>query len=1218
MQALNPLTMPLTGQSLIEASAGTGKTYTITGLYLRYLLGMQIADDANSLLNKPLSVEQILVVTFTDAATQEIKDRVRNRIITARDALLGQDPKDELIAGVIAAVDDKHRAFDLLDAAAKSMDEAAIFTIHGFCHRMLKQHAFESGVAFNLEFILDERDILLETIKDFWRAFVYPLNKEKTDAILGVFSAPEALFGKVTSILNKANAQITPQVNLDDVWQARDEYISLIPAFKKAVLKQEFIAAIKGSGLSGSKTPGRKGSLAALEAFCLGGDLFFEFGTSKYSFEIWSSENLSDISNYKKNQPLFTHSLLSQFDELAALNNTINQGLAIAVVQHAAKWVKAAVIKRKQEQSVITPDDLLSNLHSALNNEQGNVLEQKIAQLFPVAMIDEFQDTDPIQYGIFSKIYQQEHTTLAMIGDPKQAIYGFRGADIFTYIGAKEAVQKQQQFTLGTNFRSSSDVVSSVNSLFGKHANSFIYNDAIPFNVVAAKGKKADESFLIDGQAATAFEFCVFSDTAADEKNKPTGKAIGQQHLATFFANKIVTLLTQAEQGRACIGEQPVSAADICILVRDRVEAQIMKKALSNAKIASVYLSRESVFSQELSHQLLNFLTALHGQYDESLLRGVLAGPLFCLSYNEIYALADDEAQWQEHLNFFAQLNHIWNKQGAMAMLERLMSHNQLSAKWQGLGYNVERWLTDFRHLGEILQQKQIELEGTLRLLRWFAQKVSQQDGETVQVRLESDANLVKIVTMHASKGLEYPLVFMPFASGYRETKEALYHNNGTLIYDLSKGGDALQKAEQERLAEDLRLLYVALTRAVHFCAIGMYNIGQGQSSRLAIQSSALGHVLFAGLEITSSQIWRNHLADFCSEHTGMDYQQFTSEDLLAQGTLSFNNNVDAQQTLSINNVTANIERNWRATSFSALSFKKHIDHLAPGRSDEDHEKDEFAVQEDEAPSAYSFPKGAKPGSCLHEIFEQIDFTSPIEHPVNKEHNLADVIKRSLAKYHISEHWQDVTQQWILDVLACPLNGDSNVNADASGNSTSGNNISGNSSLVNSNGLSLSQLAPSDCLVEMEFNLPLKSLSAPQLNEILIKHFGFEHSKLEFSHVKGLLKGFIDLIFCHQGKYYILDYKSNYLGSNAADYEHDMLEQAMSSHQYHLQYLIYTVALHRLLKQRIADYSVETHLGGVYYTFLRGMPAGQGVYFKKLTTEQVTILDGLFSQGAML
>lgn len=1191
MQALNPLKMPLTGQSLIEASAGTGKTYTITGLYLRYLLGMQIADDPHCEVNKPLSVEQILVVTFTEAATQEIKDRVRARIIAARDALLGLKTKDDLVSELIQNIEDKHRAFDLLDAAAKSMDEAAIFTIHGFCQRMLKQHAFESGVAFNLEFILDEREILLETIKDFWRTFVYPLNKEKTDAILDIFPAPESLFSQVSSLLNKGSALITPTIKLDDVWQAREEYLAKIPSFKKACLDSEFIAAVKASGLSGSKTPARKGSLQALEDFCRGDELFLKFGTSKYSFEVWSTDNLSDPGNYKKNQPLFSHELLPQFDELAKLSSTINQGLGIAIVQHAASWVKTAIVKRKTEQSVITPDDLLSNLHSALNSEQGDTLSQKIAQLFPVAMIDEFQDTDPIQYGIFSKIYGQENTTLAMIGDPKQAIYGFRGADIFTYIGAKQAVTNEQQFTLGTNFRSSSDVVSSVNKLFAKHDNSFIYNDAIPFNPVAAKGKEADKSFLIDGKPAKAFEFCVFNDTAADESKKPTSKGVGQHHLASHFANKVVILLNQAQEGRACIGEAPVTAADICILVRDRLEAQIIKKALSDAKIASVYLSRDSVFSQELSHHLLNFLTALHGQYNESLLRGVLAGPLFCLSYNEIYALADDEEQWQSYLNFFAYLTALWHKQGAMAMLEHLLSHNQLSAKWQGLGYNVERWLTDYRHLSEILQQKQIELEGTLRLLRWFAQKVSQQDGEAVQVRLESDANLVRIVTMHASKGLEFPLVFMPFASGYRETKEALYHKDGQLIYDLSKADDALQKAEQERLAEDLRLLYVALTRAIHFCAIGMYNLGQGQSKRLAIQSSSLGHVLFAGLDITSSEVWRSHLKEFCDENKAMQYTEFTSSELLQQGTLQLASMQSSKHNLSVNNVTVEIEKDWRATSFSALSFKKHTDHIQPGRSDEDHEKDEFAAEQEDVKSPYSFPKGAKPGSCLHEIFEQIDFTSPITHPTNSEQNLACVVEKSLKKYHIDSSWQETTEQWIQSALQCPLNNE---------------------------GLSLSVLPPSDCLVEMEFNLPLESLNAKQLNAVLIKHFGFNQSNLEFLNVKGLLKGFVDLIFCFEGQYYILDYKSNYLGNKPSDYEQDSLEQAMSSHQYHLQYLIYTVALHRLLKQRIANYSVEQHLGGVYYTFLRGMGEGKGIFFNKLTTDQVAILDGLFTQPAAI
>ena len=1193
MQTLNPISMELCGQSLIEASAGTGKTYTITGLYLRYLLGLQKAthEDGTALLNTPLSVEQILVVTFTEAATQEIKDRVRARIINARDALLGKNPEDELISQIINEVNDKHAAFDLLDAAAKSMDEAAIFTIHGFCQRMLKQHAFESGVAFNLEFILDERELIQETLNDFWRAFVYPQSKARTEAITDIFPVPASMYPHVVSLLSKQGAIITPEYNLDEIWQARDNFVAKVPAFKKACRDSEFINAVKASDLSGSKTPGRKNSLAALEEYLNNDDTFFVFGTSKYSFEVWSTENLSDPANYKKNGSLLSHAMTAQFDEMAKLSSLINNGLNIAIVQYATKWVANALIKRKQEQGVITPDDLLTNLHQALCSDQGDVLSEKIATLFPVAMIDEFQDTDPVQYGIFSRIYKAKNTTLAMIGDPKQAIYGFRGADIFTYIGAKKAVVAQKQYTLDTNFRSSEGVVESVNRIFSKNANSFIYNDAIPFQAVHAKGKPENKAFLINGETTNAFEFSVFVDEYAQANNKPTSKGVAQQALAQHYTQKITRLLKQAHSGAATIAGKAVTAADICVLVRDRNEAQLMKSALSEAAIASVYLSRDSVFQQELSHHLLNFLTALHGQYDESLLRGVLAGPLFCLSYNRIYALHENESEWQEHLNFFAQLSHIWHKQGAMAMLERLLSHNQLAARWQGLGYNVERWLTDFRHLGEILQQKQIELEGTHRLLRWFAQKVSQQEGEAVQVRLESDANLVKIVTMHASKGLEYPIVFMPFACGYRETKEALYHHNGKLVYDLANSDEALQKAEQERLAEDLRLLYVALTRAVHFCSVGVYNIAQGRSNRPGIQSTSIGHVLFAGEEIKSADEWHRLLSDFCAQSAHMHFEAFTQPDEVTVLDLT---STDAEQSYQVNTLETHIERDWRSTSFSALTFKKQTDHIELGRSDEDHEKDEFLAQQAVQLTPYSFPKGAKPGSCLHEIFEQLDFTDPyaLKRPDNErdDHALDKVITKLFAKYHIDDSWEAMTESWINAALKCPLN---------------------------DKGLCLSALSPEVCLVEMEFNLPLLSLSSDKLNQILVKHFGLP-GKLDFTDVQGLLKGFIDLIFCWQDKYYILDYKSNFLGNSAADYQHDQLEQAMSSHQYHLQYLIYTVALHRLLQQRVKNYDIETHLGGVYYTFLRGMSDGQGVYFNQLTKQQVLELDSLFARGAML
>jgi exodeoxyribonuclease V beta subunit len=1209
MQTLNPLTMPLVGQNLIEASAGTGKTYTITGLYLRYILGMKTPGEQGQVLN----VDQILVVTFTEAATQEIRERVRARIIDTRDALLGQATKDEFIDEILKQIKDKHEAFDLLDAAAKSMDEAAIFTIHGFCQRMLKQHAFESGLAFNLEFVLDDNEIIFESVKDFWRSFVYPLNAEKTKAVLGQFASPQALLQPVKALLNNTNAVVTPKITLSEIWAAKEQYAELVVKLKQACIDSDFVGAVSASDLSGSKTPGRKNSLAALLAFIQGDSLQFEFGTNKYSFEIWSSEHLGNMANYKKNGKLFEHELITMFDEVAALNDFVKSGLSIAILQEASAWLVDAIDKRKKQQSVITPDDLLTSLHKALNKKHGLQLAQKIAQLYPVAMIDEFQDTDPIQYGIFQKVYggadksdsTDVDSTISMIGDPKQAVYGFRGADIFTYIQAKQAITQSKQYTLSTNYRSSEALVSAVNTLFSKNDDSFIYNEQIPFIPVKAKGKKPEQQFRINGQAPSVLDIAVFKDDAAESKSSASTKEVGQSCLATHFAHRIKTLLERAQRGEALIGDNKVSTADICVLVRDRFEAQAIKESLNEVGLTSVYLSRDSVFSQDLSLHLLNLMSVLQGRYNESLLRGVLIGPLFCLNYSQVYALIENEKAWQTHLSFFSELKTTWFKQGVMAMLEKLLSRNQLIAKWRGLNYNLERLLTDFRHLGEILQQKHIELEGSRRLLNWFAQKVSQQDDKEAQVRLESDANLIKIVTMHTSKGLQYPLVFIPFATGYRESKSTLYHKDGKLIYDLGQSEEAKNLAEKERLAEDLRLLYVALTRAEHYCALGMYNLKLGKTKQTGILSCALGHLLFSKQAIDSAHAWRELLQAFCVSSDDINYSEFTEDDIEQQlDEYSTNHSRMLEQTsfsetpdLSTQSVNVSIETNWRATSFSALTYNSHSEQTAPGSADENHQNDLLASsaieQKDKllTPSPYSFPKGAKAGSCLHEIFEQIDFTQAHLHLQNAEdtpnNELSDAVKRCLEKYQIDLQWHTVTQQWIVDALACPLD---------------------------SSGLSLNKLAPQNCLIEMEFNLPLDSIDAKQINHTLSTHFGLDYSRLDFAQVTGLLKGFIDLIFCVEGKYFILDYKSNYLGSSPHDYHQDALEAAMSSHQYHLQYLIYTVALHRLLKLRIKNYDIEQHLGGVYYTFLRAMPDGKGIYFTKLSKAQVLILDDLFAK----
>jgi len=1221
MQELNPITMPLDGHNLIEASAGTGKTYTITALYLRYLLGMQI----DGIKSEPLTLEQILVVTFTEAATSEIKDRVRNRLIVARDALLGEECDDEAVNAIIEPMDEEQRkhAFALLDAGAKSMDDAAIFTIHGFCQRMLKQHAFESGVAFNLDFVLDQTELLNEALKDFWRGFVYPLNMEKTQAVLDIYPVPESLYKKVYSILSKQAAQIIPQYQLEQLWQLKEQYSSQLIGFKKAFLASSFAADILASGIKKTNIAVKENSLNALCDFCMSDQDKLEIGSKKQGFELWAQERLSDPKIYKKGAAVFDHALLPLFSKLAELEKQIKQGLPIAIATKAADWIKQALITKKQDQGIISPDDLLIYLHKALTSQSGAVLAEKIAGCYPVAMIDEFQDTDPIQYGIFNTIFSQPSTlndgnataALTMIGDPKQAIYGFRGADIFTYIGAKNGVDEPRQFTLKKNYRSATSIVDNINSLFSNNANSFIYNKNIPFVEVAAQGKSADKSLIIEDEDFSPFEFSIFK---SDEK--VTSKANGQNALASAFADKISHLLNLSAQGKARIGDKPIEAADISVLVRDRREAHAIKTALTKREISSVYLARDSIFSSQLSEHLLNFLTALHGGYDEALYRGVLAGPLFGLNYQQIFELTQNqqadhindhaEAQrssksWQDYLELFALLLETWQNKGAMAMLELLLKTNNLAGLWQALGYPVERWLTDFRHLSELLQQKQLELEGNMRLIRWFNEKVSQHDTDSTQLRLESDATLVKIVTMHASKGLEYPLVYIPFAASYRAASEAVFHDDkNNLIYDLESNEDNLVVAEKERLAEDLRLLYVALTRAVHYCCLGLYNLAEGKSrSKSGIQHTALGYLLFANSQIETADDWHQVLAQFVENNADMS-MNFIGLDEDEKGVgVNYSNNADPSHQTNTSEQAVKvfkgyIERDWRITSFSGLTYNQshqsdnHIeDDITPGFEDESHELDWNTIEEEPALDVFSFPKGAKPGSCLHGIFEEIDFQSPNEHPRDSDKNLSNVVTEQLTKYGIDDDtWHDVTVNWVGKVLECSLEQNESTQ-----------------------GLALGSLTPEQCLIEMEFYLPLGKLTAQGVNKALLAVSEQEYHPINFGKIQGMLKGFIDLIFEHNGQYFILDYKSNHLGENADDYSDENMQQVMASHHYHLQYLLYSVALHRLLKQRLPDYDINTHLGGIYYVFLRGMPSGKGIFYKKISTDIILELDDMFN-----
>ncbi|MFQ2245739.1 exodeoxyribonuclease V subunit beta [Aeromonas enteropelogenes] len=1183
---LNTLRFPLHGERLIEASAGTGKTYTIAGLYLRLLLGhgplIEEGADAGqaSAHERPLSVTEILVVTFTEAATAELRGRIRGRIHEARLAFMRGQSTDALLAQLLAEVEDHELAARRLLAAERQMDEAAVFTIHGFCQRMLKQNAFESGALFETEFLTDDSQLRLQAVSDYWRAEFYPVDKTLASAVRALWPSPAALLREMNGWLDNSELEMRPPAG-DETLAARHQVaMARIAAVKEGWLAQvDEIRRQTDGHISRYTGKNYEGWLAKIADWA-------QDETSGYAIpkELDRFGQTVLEANLKKGGDVPTLPLFSEIDALLASR----PGIRDLILQRAAVVVRSRMQASKRQAHQLSFDDLLKDLDGALGSSLGERLCERIRATYRVAMIDEFQDTDPQQYRIFHRLYGgHKDTALLMIGDPKQAIYGFRGADIFTYIQARRNVSAH--YTLGRNWRSSSALVAAVNGLFERAKDPFIYEADIPFLPVEAQGKS--KALLLEGETAPVLHCWQLT-------GQPTfNKGDYQSKMARATAAEIHRLLTLAREDKALIGETPVKAGDIAVLVRTGAEGKLVQQELARLAIASVYLSnRESVLEQVEAREILLILHACQNPSEERSLRAALATGLFDLDAKALDELASDERAWESAVQEFMEYRKVWHKRGVLAMLRALLHRRNLAASLLASSYG-ERRLTNFLHLGELLQQVSSELDGEYALLRWLGEAVNRQSGQDAEqiLRLESERKLVQIVTIHKSKGLEYPLVFLPFICSHRSADTPLYHEadeaGNRTILDLTGAEDSLAEADKERLAEDLRLLYVALTRGVYATWLGLAPVrsGNGKSEKTDLHQTAIGYLLQKGEE-----------GDAATLATAL---RALAEDLpgvaVGEPSLTRPAPLPAEEEQlgepQVRRFGGTLERDWWISSYSGLAAQGHGHSKGvlanPGFDDEVVTEAAALAAEEPVqapqPSIFTFPKGARPGTLLHSLFETIDFQSAAGEP------LAQHIATLLAQDGFDESWAQVLQQQVEAVLDTPLE-------------------TGFGEPVR-----LRDLAPERKQVELEFFLPMGRVTAPALTALCQQHDPLSRGNkpLSFATVQGMLKGFIDLVFEWQGRWYLLDYKSNHLGMSPADYSRPALEQAMVDHRYDLQYQLYSLALHRLLSLRLPGYDFEQHFGGVFYLFLRGMPQG-GIFHTRPSRELVLGLDRLFSEGA--
>ncbi|MFC0323895.1 exodeoxyribonuclease V subunit beta [Gallibacterium melopsittaci] len=1187
---LNPISLPLAQNNVIEASAGTGKTYTMVTLYLRLLLQ---AGENN--FPQPLDIEQILVVTFTKDATKELRQRINQRIqLWLKQLQQYQQQQDktlisdqELLKLLPFIEANLPLAIQRLTFASQYIDRAAIFTIHSFCQRILRQYAFDSGLSFEFSVGEKDKERLRQINYQLWREQFYSLDSEQAEYVVKLFGSPDKVFDKFEKLLSGEMPQITQKLLFDDLASGLAYYQQQLAKFKS--IEAAYLADFK-VWYEHKNSAIQKVSLKRIQSYLT--------PEKDIELQLKKAKQLTEIKFYKGE----VISLPSLILELEKFFTQFSQETYVASMNYLyIQLLRERLFSYQDSHNEKNFDDLLRLLRDALYKPQAEKLIRLIRQQYPFAMIDEFQDTDPIQLAIFEKIYlitkpDYPLASFTVIGDPKQAIYRFRGADIFTYLSVMDSQREHSitnVYTLQHNYRSAVGLIESLNQLYTQAENPF-YLKNIEFPPIQAHNQGYLE---INGAKQPAWQMLQL----AEEHKK---RESYQRAIAEMYANYLQQLLKLSEQQQAYFVEDPenaiqrkIAAQDIAILVRNGKESQIIRTALAKKGIASVYLSENSnVFDSVIAQNLYLVLQACFTPFNERAVLSAIGSTLWAFSAAEIYQLKENEEQWAELIERLLVYRHIWQTQGVLPMLYKLFQTEKIPQRLQQFELG-ERYLVDLLHLSELLQQAMNQQQNEEALLNWYQQQLSDKAStEENRLRLEREQEVIKIITIHKSKGLEFPLVCLPFimTPSDRITREdvSFYHNGeNQLIWDIAKTENG--QVDLENRAENMRLLYVALTRAKYQLIVGVPSSPFPQDKTTIEKLTPLDYLLVQGETLATES---SYLALFDRALSSENWQILNEIELLEYDP--WRPNLFHQQAITVQTFEQNIEKNWRVTSFTALQarlqaiYNEHFIDLAQDYIDQEVQLEaEVLAEPSEQLSAalypvnfspFDFPKGANVGECLHRYLENLNFTQPIE---------LESFKPLCQLLNLTDDWLIPLQTWFTQLVNKPL---PELGA-------------------------LQQISYKDKLMELQFYLKLgKLFNNQKFNQILHQYHPLydQQYPIQIDEIQGFIRGFIDLVVRYNNRYYIIDYKSNFLGDKLSYYQPDNLQKVISSQRYDLQYLIYTLALHRYLKLRDPEYQYATHFGGVFYLFLRGMAVADhsqtGIFFTKPATELIEKLDQLW------
>ncbi len=1178
------------GVCLIEASAGTGKTWNITSIYLRLLIE-----------NPQLTGANILVVTFTEAATLELKTRIRKVLADACVGFSSGQSDDPLIATFLAHYGTElcARQVPRLLMEKNNIDLAAIMTIHGFCHQLLTDFAFETRGGFAVEIQTDSTPLLQEIADHFWRERVLSLPPVFQAYISAQKTTPDRLLEIIVNGLNKFNLTFIPAAEIADFSEFE---ASLSPAFNALSTAwkrdhHQIINILKdASGVEGQLKRQRYHETRICEW-----DNVISFWINRHfslippdELHFFCADQLAKATKKGKQcPPHHFFDLAEDYWRQSAVWATRMKTSYIALIQEFFAYVQNRMTNAKEKLHWITFDDLLFKVHAALKQpEFHESITSLIRARYPVALIDEFQDTDPLQLEIFELLFLHPDSRLIMIGDPKQAVYSFRGADIYSYLTVKQRCARH--YSLNVNRRSVTPLVAAINQLFGNVEHPFIIPE-ITFTPSLA-GAASDNTPLTErNHSRSPFQIWSLPGEGDDEESLSRDETTTQ--LGYAIANEIITLLSTEKGAR--IGERPLGLNDFAILVRTNRQALAIKEILDASQIPTVITSSQSVFDTMEARELELILAALAAPEDTGLIRAALLTELMGYSVNDLDRFNENESGWDMIQEQFDRCLRDWQP-GRFAVIfgefSRALELPQRLLRFHG----GERRLTNLFHLVDLLQDASAEYHlSTSGLLQWLHDK--RQDKCQLQeydLRLDKDSDAVRILTIHKSKGLEFPIVFCPFAwePSRKITKSSTFffhrldeNNRYQLYLDLGSAEREQHRemANRESLAEEMRLLYVAITRAIHRCYLAWKSVKPESPS-------ALSHLLFpvatatanVNASPTAKEIQAGDSADVIplALRPWCEFHQLTS--IRAPRIYHPEPQTSARE-LFLLSFTGAIETNWRITSFTALSRTETHYQSIVLEDDVEIESiaepvtDSLSVAE-ASDSIFNYPAGAIYGNLMHNLLEEYEYSC------RDGKTLIGLIESLHRRYGLVnlERFYPALIALIERIISTPLGTSDDL-------------------------FCLKDCAAHQRLHEMEFYLPLQLIHSQDLHRLFAGHETLSTPEmlrqslahLDFHPVKGMLKGYIDLIVQHGNQFFVIDWKSNRLGGQPGDYAPAYLEAEMARHHYHLQYHLYLLALHQYLKLRLPDYNYDQHIGGVYYLFLRGIEAEpksrNGIYFDR-------------------